>query len=258
MSASTSMDGGTHVSGEQGGHLTVATEQADYLLHPGNHTVTSRFSAETVESVDTVVLENGTKPFDGLTLDWFREQEQYRELVDRCRDVETPITVVDVPYPGPDTRLYLSEIAAIGMPCAAGILGVLHGHTALGVLALPALAFSLGGNRHSAGMNRAAGYLQLSDAYTWSGFRSAVAAEKLETRVVPQLIDDGVERPTVLVDYGAGHLDIGPYLQHPRLRCHVIRMHRSVRHVDDGLLSQVCTFRFAEDEMENTVQTATF
>lgn len=236
-------------------YVTVSTEQAVYMQHPGNHTAPSPISAETVETVDAVVLENGTEPFEDVSLDWLREQVQYQELVDQCADAETPIFLVDVPYPGSETRLYLSEVANLGLPCAAGITGLLHGHAALGLLTLPAFAFSLGGSSRSPTVNRAAGYLQLSNAYTWNGFRSAVAAEKLETIVTPQLAEHRDIPPVILVEYGAGHLDIGTYLRHPQLRRQVIRTHQRVfsRNIPSKALEQVAAFHFDTESTEKHI-----
>lgn len=241
--------------------VTVSTEQAVYLQHPGKHTETSRIDTDVIERVDAVALENGTQPSADVTVDWLAGQPQYQELVKQCRDTETPIVVADAPYPGSESWMYLSEVAELGVPCAAGIIGVLHGYTALGLLAVPAFAFTFGGASHGERVNRLAGTLQLSGAYTWSGFRSAVTAEKLESVVAPQLAEETDVPPVILVEYGAGHLDICSYLRHPRLRRQVISAHRrlSLQQAEDtGLLEQVCMFAFTEDTCEKQVAAATF
>ncbi len=241
------------------GCVTVSTDNAVYLLHPGQHTETSRIDTDVIERVDAVVLENGTQPYDDVTVDWLEAQPQYRELVAQCRDTKTPIAVADAPYPGSSSWMYLSEVAELGLPCAAGILGLLHGYTALGALTVPAFAFAFGGAGHSERMNRLAGYLQLSGAYTWSGFRSAVTAEKLDSVVASQLAAESDIPPTILVEYGAGHLDIGSYLRHPWLRRQVINTHRRLSFQErEDTLEAVCLFQFADDTCEKQVAAATF
>lgn len=243
------------------GLLRVSTENAEYLLHAGAHRQPTRIDSDTLRGIDGLVLESSMMQYDDLSLADLRNHQQYAAILPAAMENTTDIFVVDAPYTRSDTRTFLGASSVIGMPCIAGLLGVAHGLPELGLLAVPALAFCAGGTvPHLPAA--AVSYAQFSNAYNSLGFRSAVAAMKLEQWVAPLLADRSGTTPTVLIDYGAGHLDIAAYLRHPRIRDVAVAYGKRVlsRTVEADELRTGCRFRYDEDRERyaKTVHERTF
>ncbi len=242
--------------------LRVETDAATYVLHGGSHGRATQIPDATMRHVDGVVLESGSMgPHESLSTDDLRKEQQYGDLIQQSMDNETDIFVVDVPYTCSDLRVLLEGSLGLGLPFLAGLFGMLHVHIGFSLLMLPAIGFAIGG-APSRRMDRVASYAQLSGAYTAFGFRSAVAAEKLEQQVAPQLREDTGTSPIILIDYGSGHLDIAAYLQHPRLRRAVIAFGtRALRGtLDMDYVDRVSQYRFdtAVDTAEHVVYEGSF
>lgn len=95
-------------------------------------------------------------------------------------------------------------------------------------------------------------YLQVVKAPTSSGLQSAVAAEKLESHIAPQLEEELGRKPNILLMYDVKDMDIAAYLKRPRLRDFVIdkQAHLDYCLADTDYLNQVYEFRFDEDGEE--------
>lgn len=237
--------------------VEVETAEAMYLQHPAAHHATTCISGERMQGMDAVVLESGVHRYEDVTIDDLAGMPQYKNLVVQCRECDVPIFLVDLPYRGADAGAYAATATALGAPCVLGVIGAAHVHPVLGLFALPAMSLCWGGSNRSSWMNAVARYMQIGAAYTSLGFRSAVAAKKIVSSVVPRLPR---RQPTVLIEYGAAHLDIGVYLQHARLRDAVIRLHRQapVRFVDRDYLQKVCAFRFKNGACTKSVYETSF
>lgn len=241
--------------------LSVSTAVADYFLHPGSHQRTTHISEKTLQRIDGLVLESGMVRYEDLCLEEFRKNRQYTDAVGAAMARERNIFVVDVPYACSDARVFLGEAGAkLALPFLAGLAGVAHAHVGFGLLTLPAIAFCAGDANQSSLLNQLASYAQFSNAYNSFGFRSAVAAEKLEQFVAPRLEEETGSRPTILLDYGAGHLDIAAYLQHPRIRKSVLRFGgRTLRStLDMERVHTICEFHTVGGTYEKVLHEASF
>lgn len=240
------VDGEDQHSGCDDSLLSVSTEHAEYLLHPGTHRRPTRVTDSTLRRIDGLVLESGMRQYGDLSLDDLRNHQQYAAILPDAMEQETDIFVVDAPYTGSDARIVLGEGGAtLGVPCLAGLLGLAHGHPGLGLLTVPVLAFCAGGVLPRS-PSPLISYAQLSNAYNSFGVRSAVAAMKLEEWAAPRLAEQTGGTPTILVDYGAGHMDIAAYLQHRLLRKAVVTYGERVLRgsLDTDQLRHSCRFRY--------------
>jgi hypothetical protein len=231
------------------GLLELSTANASYLLHPGSHRQPTRIDAATLRRIDGLVLESGMMRYSDLSIERLRHQPQYASLLSSATAEKMDIFVVDTPYAHSDRRTVLGAGSAIGVPFLAGLAGMAHGTPGLGMLAVPAIAFCAGGGVGGCLPAAAVSYAQLSNAYNSFGIRSAVAAMKLDRWVAPRLTESGGERPTIFVEYGAGHLDIAAYLQHPWIRRAVVRYAEAApnRLLAAGALRRGCHFRYDAD-----------
>lgn len=240
--------------------VTVSTDAAEYVLHPGSHRATTELATETLRDIDGVVLESGVHPYETVTLAELEQNTQYAELVDHAVDRHMPVFLVDVPYQSSGAKTMLMETLLLGAPFLLGMYGMLHGHPGFSGLLVPALATCTGGSAASQRVNRAASYLQLSGAYTSLGFRSAMTAAKLDAFVAPHLSEQVDGKPRILVEYGAGHLDIAAYLRHPTLRKHVVRAGKRLHQhtVKTAQCQEICAFERRDAAYTKTVYEASF
>ncbi len=221
--------------------LSFSTDTADYHFYPGMHSEASP-TADLMQEMDAMVLEEGW--YQRADVGHLSENCQYGGAIRaNLRDGQNPIYFVDtqVPEVTPDGDVDWNDVRArIGLIYAqvvggivatggGGIGGVVAGHPEAGVLALP-LAGIMGGLAANKVENdefrNATAYTQISYAFLpLTGGRSALSAEKIDEFVAPKVAEDVGRRPDIYVEYGAGHLDIKPYLQHPTLRKSVMAFH---------------------------------
>jgi hypothetical protein len=109
------------------------------------------------------------------------------------------------------TKVHPMMMNPAGLAVRAGISAV---QTTLGATGYLAKAAGRG--------ETAASYLALTKAPTGTGLQSAVAAEKAESYIAPELGDELDRKPNILMKYDAKDADIAAYLRHPRLRRGVI------------------------------------
>jgi len=230
--------------GTYAGVLSFSTERANYHLYGGIHSNETQTS-EVIPEMDALVLEKGSYKDEYGSLEALDDHRQYKEVVgtniDTVRspiyyvDTESKYEIADLDYDTDGLKKALREIG-VAQPISLGSIGIpafaalklAPTYPEAAVLALPVAATGSGwvaNKTENTYIDDIAGHLQLSGAYTPFGGRSALSAEKIEEFVAPKVGEETGEKPDIYVEYGAGHLDIKPYLQRPRLRRSVMAAH---------------------------------
>lgn len=220
------------------GSIDFSTPTSTYHLIPGRHSRSTDVDDTLLEDVDAYVLETGARAYRDLDLEHLLAHQQYEETIETLIDEETPIYFVDLTRGSEDfadeqeydwhtTKVKALEGAGRYIPLAAGMFLEPTGLP----LALPMVSgiagLAAGKQRH---IDQAISYGQLSGFYLPSAGRSATAAEKIDRFIAPKIGTEQGEQPDIAIEFGGGHCDIKPYLEHPRLRAHVLDLHERFGH----------------------------
>lgn len=243
--------------------LPVSTANAEYYLHPAAHFRETGIENVLLERVDGIVLEKASETYEEVGFDWFAEFDQYSNLVEQNLDTyQTPIYVVDVPtaeetvvdkYLPTDDELYknIARLYAVdGVPLTVGAHGLIEGWLSAGEavpLMMPAALLLFSSVAAKGHLKNTVSHLRVAGAYNpISGGRSAFTAKKLDEYLAPHVADEIGEKPHFLIEYGAAHLDIKPYLQYTRLRDGVTSLYQRLGTpwLQEEYSDKVLEFRF--------------
>ena len=215
---------------KKNGELEFSTENADYRLHFGMHTKGSMI--EDLHDVDAIVLETGFDRYEDWDLEDLLYDPQYKIIIQENVEFYEPKPIFFVDLPPRkwfrdkeklgDYGLYLIDVFFPRVvPFSFSFTSPF-----LSFLAIPFVSFiSAPLNSKSDTFAEINSYLSLSKFYTPSGLRSAVSAKKIEENIAPEMKRRKKRKPEILIEYGAGHADIKPYLKHKKLRDAVINLH---------------------------------
>jgi hypothetical protein len=209
--------------------LEFSTTNANYRLYLSLHPRKTKI--EDVSDIDALVVETGFYSYDEWSLERLLSSSSHNLIKKNIElDEPRPIFFVDVPgtrflrkrgIAGYSALTHLIS-AEINLPL---LLFLTHPPHTL-PLALPAIShFGSFLNLLSDKFAEINSYLLLSTFYVPSGLSSAISAKKIEENVATEMKKRVGEKPNILIEYGAGHADIKPYLKYKKLRDFVIKLH---------------------------------
>lgn len=242
--------------------MYVETDNANYGIHSGIHVLPSDIGQDLIEDSDAIVLETGSMDYESVSENEIgnaRMHGQYDRILERNEE-ENPSDIYFVDTPSRHgtisylmTESFLKEVIPYNV--AGGSLMSIN--PALAPLALPFMSSAYGSifARATGKGEKSIGHLQTSQFYTGTGLRSAISAKKMEEFVAPRVSEEIDDKPNILVDYGAGHLDLAPYLEHPKLRDSVIKINSLWDHypINKSYLDKVCQFSYPDLEDQRTL-----
>jgi len=210
--------------------LEFSTRNADYRLHLGWHKKASMI--EDLRDADAIVLETGFDKYEDLDLeDMLYCSPQYKIIIQENIKFNEPKPIFFVDLPA---RKGLRDRDKFGyfVDCSAEIsyrivpFSFSFTSPFLLFLSIPFASFvSSLLNPKSKALAEINSYLSLSEFYAPSAMRSAISAKKIEENIAPEMKRRKKRKPEILIEYGAGHADIKPYLEHKKLRDSVINLH---------------------------------
>ncbi len=203
-----------------------STDIADYVLAYGNHTVTT--PGEYAAGCDAFVLETGFNRYEETTLEDLIKFVQYTQVMQKNEaSYRKPVFFTDIP-PNELFRTvgYVADGYVQSIPYVILFLAALcNPYLALG-LSLPLLSMmTIPLCGYTKITDKAISYFRLTDFYSSAAYRSAVTAHKLEDFIAPEIEKRICRRPTIYIEYGAGHCDIEPYVKQSWLRDTVLGYH---------------------------------
>ena len=209
--------------------LEFSTDNADYRLHLGWHKKASMI--EDLCDADAIVLETGFTKYEDWDLGDLLYHPQYEIFIRENIELDEPKPIFFVDLPA---RKGLRDRGKFGyfVDCSAEAFyrvvpfSFSFASPFLLFLAIPfvSLESSLLSPKSKA-LAKINSYLSLSEFYTPSALGSAVSAKKIEENIAPEMKKRKKRKPEILIEYGAGHADIKPYLEHKNLRDFVINLH---------------------------------
>jgi hypothetical protein len=222
--------------------LEFSTKDANFLFHLGVHGIKTEIPDKVIESVDAVVLENGNVPIKTMNLEYILKDAQYQELAQKSIKYGKPIFYTDLPKNKLGEKLtnlwekltfsniYVQTLLhpALIVPAFIPLIELICFHSFWTLpLILPFLSiffYAIPNNTWQQIFNPI--FVGFSNSYQASGFRSAVAANKISQDIIPEIAKLKGKKPTILIEYGNHHSDIKFYLQHSVIRDLVILLHR--------------------------------
>jgi len=201
------------------------TSNATLYFHGGIHRISTPSGFIGEMDFDAIVLE---WPGNFSQINTLLAHTQYRPLVKEILENPKPIFCADLPPPdgimSRELDFFYNYILPYQILC---ILSLKKPPYTL-PLALPFLSLFLNvvGYGFNSKVDKVLSYLGVSNFFTWSGFRSALAAWKIDEFIVPEIEKRCGRKPTIFIEYGKGHSDMVAYLQHRTLRNLVLFLHR--------------------------------
>lgn len=206
------------------GVLKAETDNAQYLLHPNFHKNISNLSDVILNEADAMILETGPYRYSEWNLNNLSNVSQYSNIVEDFLDQEPrPIYNVDIDY---DENIFALEKFTPGP-----VISRVSGHVA-----------------NKGIMMDFCSKLQVLNFHSSAGLRSAFMAEKSDKMVSKDLIDEFDRKPTIFMEFGAGHLDIKKYLEDENLRSNILSLHEKINfgHLRNNQIGKICKYEFTE------------
>jgi hypothetical protein len=232
--------------------LEFSTASANYKLYLCLHPLENEID---IANADALVLETGFSDYDELQLLTLLSLPSYRDSVLKNIKLSKPkpIFFVDLPpakFLRKDKNCYflLNSIEAAEIILPFSLVGMYYPLTLPLFLPLISELFHLI-NLKSKNFAKINSYLSLSLFYSGSGLRSAISAKKIEEHIAPELRKRKGDKPNILIEYGAGHVDLKSYLSHKKLRNFVIEFHKLLNFIpyDKNYVNQICEINFDEE-----------
>lgn len=265
----------------------LSTSSANYILTFQQHSKMAKMTDGIYEKSDALVIENAqphrlqnrpwvNKEIPGEDIENAFQSIMFRNLVQG----QKPVYTVDLslkgqkgPFENGETnetkeniRMLIHEQGGAAAYLSAAV-GTMGGTMAFdpGLMSLSfipmgvAFTMALSANLFEKGIDVDTSKLRLLEFFNPSVMRSAVIAEKLDDYLGPKLAKEKGSKPTIYLNYGLAHQDIKIFLEKPKLRKFIIKLHSAGNFptMEEKSASLVTEFTFGPNKkhyLETTYQ----